>query len=74
MYSKEILLNTVERIKNFTNEAIKIEEDVDVKRGRYVIDAKSIMGIFTLDLTTPIEVVIHTDDKEKAKKFFDMVK
>ena len=44
---------------------MKYEFDIDLVSGRYAVDAKSIMGIFSLDLSKPIELNIHTDDAEK---------
>ena len=56
-----IFLGTIERVKNFVNEVSHLECDVDIVSGRYVIDAKSIMGIFSLDLSKPIDLNIHAD-------------
>lgn len=57
-----IFLGTIERVKNFVNEVSHLECDVDIVSGRYVIDAKSIMGIFSLDLSKAIDLNIHDDD------------
>ena len=56
-----IFLGTIERVKNFVNEVSHLECDVDIVSGRYVIDAKSIMGIFSLDISKPIDLNVHTD-------------
>ena len=48
-------------IKAFVNEITKFDNDFDLVSGRYVIDAKSIMGIFSLDLSKPIELNIHSE-------------
>ena len=56
-----IFLGTIERVKNFVNEVSHLECDVDIVSGRYVIDAKSIMGIFSLDLSKPIDLAIHAE-------------
>ena len=50
------------KIKSFVNEITKYDNDFDLVSGRYVIDAKSIMGIFSLDLSKPIDLNIHADD------------
>ena len=47
--------------KSFVNEITKYDNDFDLVSGRYVIDAKSIMGIFSLDLSKPIDLNIHAD-------------
>ena len=57
-----IFLGTIERVKNFVNEVSHLECDVDIVSGRYVIDAKSIMGIFSLDISKPIDLNIHNAD------------
>ena len=68
-----IKLNSIEKVKNFVNQVSTFECDVDVIYGRYVIDGTSIMGIFSLDLTNPVTVLIHTDDYDELKRFFDMM-
>lgn len=69
-YSKEILMNQIDSVKKLVNIATKYTEDIDLVRGRYIIDAKSIMGVFSLDLSRKINIVIHTSDIERANKFF----
>ena len=63
MKSVKISLNSIDKVKAFVNEVTKFESDFDLVSGRYVIDAKSIMGIFSLDLSKPIYLNIH-DDKD----------
>ena len=58
----KIFLGTIDRVKNFVNEVSHLECDVDIVSGRYVIDAKSIMGIFSLDLSKPIDLNIHAEN------------
>ena len=55
----KIKLNTVNDIKEFVNRAMMCKFDIDLISGRYVIDAKSIMGIFSLDLSKPINLAIN---------------
>ena len=62
-----IFLGTIERDKNFVNEVSHLECDVDIVSGRYVIDAKSIMGIFSTDLSKPVNVRIHAQGAEAEK-------
>lgn len=50
-------------VKEFVNIVNRFDCDFDLLSGRYIIDAKSIMGIFSLDLNSPIELAIHTTDK-----------
>lgn len=57
-----IVLNSINDVKNFVNVVTKYDYEIDLISGRYVVDAKSIMGIFSLDLTQPIKVEVHKDD------------
>lgn len=72
MKTLNILLSSINDIKAFVNIVNKYEFDVDLTSGRYVVDAKSIMGIFSLDLSKPIKVDIHAD--EEAQSFIDEIK
>ena len=58
----KIMLNSINDVKNLVNLVNKYDFDIDLISDRYVVDAKSIMGIFSLDLTKPIGVEAHTDD------------
>ena len=60
----KIKLSNVQDIREFVNQVILADYDVDLIQGRYVIDAKSIMGIFSLDLLSPIELKAHTDNAD----------
>ena len=62
MKTVQISLNSIDKVKTFVNAITQFEFDFDLVSGRYVIDAKSIMGIFSLDLSKPIELVIHAED------------
>ncbi len=66
MKTVSITLNSIDKVKNFVNDITKFDSDFDLVSGRYVIDAKSIMGIFSLDLSKPITLNIH-NDKEMDK-------
>jgi len=68
MKELQIKLSTIEDVRNFVNAVSTCEFDVDLASGRYVVDAKSIMGIFSLDLLNPIEMTIHSDDCEEFLK------
>ena len=62
MKTVQISLNSIDKVKSFVNEITKFNNDFDLVSGRYVIDAKSIMGIFSLDLSKPIQLNIHAED------------
>ena len=61
MKSVTIRLNTINDVKQFVNTVCKCDYDVDLISGRYAVDAKSIMGIFSLDLSKPIDLAIHAE-------------
>ncbi|MCD8338007.1 MAG: HPr family phosphocarrier protein [Lachnospiraceae bacterium] len=62
MKTVQISLNSIDKVKPFVNDITKFDNDFDLVSGRYVIDAKSIMGIFSLDLSKPINLNIHAED------------
>ena len=63
MKTVQISLNSIGKVKSFVNAISQFDYDFDLISGRYVIDAKSIMGIFSLDLSKPIELNIHADNE-----------
>ena len=62
MKTVQISLNSIDKVKSFVNDLTKFDTDFDLVSGRYVIDAKSIMGIFSLDLSKPIDLNIHAEE------------
>ncbi len=71
MKAFDISLKSINDVKDFVNIVNKYDFDVDLSSGRYIVDAKSIMGIFSLDLSKPIRVEIQADD---CGKFCDEIK
>lgn len=75
MTERKIKLNSIEDVKEFTSLANSLAYDMDLVSGRYAVDAKSIMGIFSLDLTKTLTLVLHGSDEEcqefleEAEKF-----
>ena len=73
MKSADIKLSSIQDVRDFVNIVSKYEMDIDLLSGRYIVDAKSIMGIFSLDLLSPITVQIHSENcdafLEKIKGF-----
>ena len=67
-----VSLNSIDKVRDFVNIIAKFDCDFDLISGRYVIDAKSIMGIFSLDLSKPIDLNIHAEDNVDA--VMDVVK
>lgn len=69
-----VVIDTIEKVKEFTNAALKSKIDnIDVKSGRYVVDARSIMGLFSLDLSNPLDVCFETDNEEELDKFKESI-
>ena len=68
-----IKLNSIEKVKRFVDEVTTFECDVDVLYRRYILDAKSIMALLSVDLTESLKVVIHTDDEEELKLFNEIM-
>ena len=62
MKTVKVSLKSIYKVKSFVNAITQFDSDFDLVSGRYVIDAKSIMGIFSLDLSKDIELRIHTKD------------
>ena len=62
MRTVQISLNSIDKVKSFVNDINKFDYVFDLVSGRYVIDAKSIMGIFSLDLSKPIDLNIHAEE------------
>lgn len=69
----KIKLDSINAVKDFVSIVMLYDFDIDLVSGRYAVDAKSIMGIFSLDLSNPIQLVAHTDEPgdffEKIKEF-----
>lgn len=66
-----ITLSSIQDIRKFVNEVTLLDYEVDLEQGRYIVDAKSIMGIFALDTLSPITLVAHSDNTEE---FFENIK
>ncbi len=72
MKTVQISLNSIDKVKSFVNAITQFDYDFDLISGRYVIDAKSIMGIFSLDLSKPIDLSIHAESD--VDKILDAIK
>ena len=66
-------LSTIEKAKKFNSIALSFKEDIDLIKGRYVLDAKSILGIFSIDISNPVNVKIHTDNDEVSEKSYKSI-
>ena len=70
MQKTRITLGSVQSVRDFVQQVVMLDYEVDLVQGRYIVDAKSIMGIFALDTLSPIEVIAHTND---ASVFFEKI-
>ena len=59
-----IALDTIDKVKNFVNIIFRFSGEADLRSGRYTVDAKSIMGIFSLDLSKPLDLELHGRPEE----------
>ncbi len=73
MKSFKVMLSSIVDVKNFVNLVNEFDFDVDMVSGRYVVDAKSLMGIFSLELSKPIIMRVYSEDttelEESLKEF-----
>lgn len=74
MTTVAISLDSIDKVKNFVNTIALYDCDFDLVSGRYIIDAKSIMGIFSLDLSKAISLNIHSDSAEEVEKILAALK
>ena len=68
MKNYTIRLSTIDAVRGFVTAVTGFSGDLDLSSGRYVIDAKSIMGIFSLDLANPIQLTCHSGDEADLEK------
>lgn len=66
-----VKIATIDQVKKFVSTVMLFNYEVDLVSGRYAIDAKSIMGIFSLDLSKPIQLNAHTDNADAFLKEID---
>lgn len=70
-----VLLNSIERVKKFSKHAEKFDSgDIDIISGRYTVDGKSIMGIFSLDLSKELNITINAESMEDIQNFLRLLK
>ena len=67
-----ILLNSMEKVKKFVDQVTQFESDMDLRSGKYQVDAKSILGIISLNLSKPLELIIY--DKQSEREIKDSLK
>ncbi|MEI8199717.1 MAG: HPr family phosphocarrier protein [Eubacteriales bacterium] len=65
MKSIFVNLNSIDKVKKFESDICKMDGDFELVAGKYIVDAKSMMGIFSLDLSKPVQLNIHQETEEK---------
>ena len=73
MKTVQISLNSIGKVKSFVNAITQFDFDFDLISGRYVIDAKSIMGIFSLDLTKPLSLSFEKCSDEEVQNYMSII-
>ena len=68
-----VTLNTIEKVNRFVKIANEFDCDIDVVSDRYVLNAKSILGILSLNLLKPIKIIIHSDSEKMVKRFNEIM-
>lgn len=74
MHQKAINLNTIDKVRKLRDIAREYDIDMDVKHERTIVDAKSFMGIASLDLAKPVILILHTDDTVLANSIFERLR
>lgn len=69
-----VKLNNIIDIKTFIEEVSKFETNIEAIRGRYEINAKSLMGMFSLDLSKPVDIIIYSKNEEEISRFKEIIK
>ena len=67
MITRKVSIPTIEKVKEFIHVTSKLDADLDLASGRHIVDAKSIMGVLSMDLTKPLNLNIYLDDSEIEK-------
>lgn len=73
MVEVKVCLNSIEKVKKFVSLVMQYDTDFDLRSGRYIVDAKSIMGIFSMDLAQPVELKIAEESQEILKELSDFI-
>ena len=74
MTNVKVKLASIQDVRTFVDTVTKFNIDIDLASGRYIVDAKSIMGIFSLDLLNPINLTAMTDDADEEKALLEALK
>ncbi|HBT65874.1 MAG TPA: PTS sugar transporter [Ruminococcaceae bacterium] len=73
MMTVKILIDSVDKIKTFTSIISKEDVECELIKGVHIVDAKSVMGVFSMDLREPVQLNIHSSNKGILKKIEDFI-
>lgn len=73
MTDVKVMLDSIEKVKEFVATTVRFDADIDLVSGRYVVDAKSILGVFSMDLSKPLVLQIH-EEQEKERELLEALK
>lgn len=74
MVKTTVILNDMNKMKRFIDKVFRFESNIDAVKERYVVNAKSIMGLFSLDLSEPIELRLYSSNEDEMVKFINDMK
>lgn len=67
MFTRKLQLNTVDKVKTFIDLMHSYSYSADITSGRYIVNAQSIMGVFSLNLEKPVTIVVHCTDEQDSE-------
>ena len=70
---KKADIGTISKVKKFVHLNNQTALTVDVGEGRYIVDGKSILGIFSLDLSAPVSVTVESDNQQAIDEYFNSI-
>ena len=73
MITVNVLIDSVDKVKRFSSILSSEEGECELVEGVHIVDARSVMGIFSLDLSRPIQLNVHTDNQELLNKIRDFI-
>lgn len=68
-----INLNEIVKVNKFVREMSTFESDIDIISGRYICDSKSLMAVFSYNLSKPVDIEIHSDNEEEIRRFNEVL-
>ena len=74
MIKTTVILNDMNKMKRFIDKVFRFESNIDAVKERYVVNAKSVMGLFSLDLSEPIELRLYSANEDEMVKFINDMK